>query len=68
MKFVIYAPSFTQKSGGVIVLHLLCDLLNRQKHQAFIAKSMFVPKIKIIVLNILGLNLSALLETYFFIN
>ena len=46
MKFVIYAPSFTQKSGGVIVLHLLCDLLNRQKHQAFIAKSMFVPKNK----------------------
>jgi hypothetical protein len=33
-KFIIYTFSFNIVSGGVIVLHQLCDLLNQQGHDA----------------------------------
>jgi hypothetical protein len=39
LKFVIYAPSFDENVGGYIVLHKLCDLLNRNNQDAYIYKS-----------------------------
>jgi len=35
-KFLIYAPSYDTNSGGCIVLHKLCDCLNRLGYEAFI--------------------------------
>jgi hypothetical protein len=35
-KFFIYAPSYNPNSGGCIVLHKLCDCLNRLGYEAFI--------------------------------
>ena len=35
-KFLIYAPPFDPDSGGSIVLHKLCDLLNRSNCEAYI--------------------------------
>ena len=37
MKFTVYAPFYTDKSGGHWVLHFLCDQLNRIGHQATIS-------------------------------
>lgn len=34
LKFIIYTPNFDTNSGGAIVLHLLCDLLNKTGHEA----------------------------------
>ena len=36
VKFIIYAPNFDENSGGIMVLHRLCDLLNKQGEQAYI--------------------------------
>lgn len=36
MKFIIYSPIYREDSGGVIVLHKLCSLLNEQGHEALI--------------------------------
>lgn len=36
LKFIIYAPSFDENSGGNVVLHRLCDLLNKQGEHAYI--------------------------------
>jgi len=35
-KYIIYAPSYSEYSGGAIVLHKLCDLLNKNQQQAYI--------------------------------
>lgn len=42
MKFVIYAPSFDERSGGSIALHLLCDLLNKHGSEAYISKVLHI--------------------------
>lgn len=36
LKFVVYAPSFDENGGGVIALHKLCDLLNKNGEKAFL--------------------------------
>lgn len=36
MKFLICAPRYNELSGGSIVLHKLCDSLNKQGHQALL--------------------------------
>ena len=46
MKFVIYAPSFDEKSGGSIVIHLLCDLLNKYGAEAYISKLLHIKTVK----------------------
>lgn len=38
--FIIYANSFDENSGGALVLHRLCDLLNRSDVKAFLWPSM----------------------------
>jgi hypothetical protein len=37
VKFTVYAPFYTDKSGGHWVLHFLCDQLNKLGHQATIS-------------------------------
>ena len=34
-KFIIYSPEYDENSGGIIALHRLCDLLNREGMQAY---------------------------------
>lgn len=41
MRFLIYAPSFDEKSGGVIALYLLCDCINKLGYEAYIAPFCF---------------------------
>ena len=36
LKFIIYAPPFDENSGGNVVLHRLCDLLNKNGESAYI--------------------------------
>lgn len=36
VNFIIYAPPFDENSGGNVVLHRLCDLLNKQGESAYI--------------------------------
>lgn len=36
LKFVICAPPYDERSGGSIVLHKLCDLLNKHGHMALL--------------------------------
>lgn len=36
LKYVIYAPSYNERVGGIIVLHRLCHLLNEISRPAFI--------------------------------
>lgn len=36
LKFIIYATPYSEDSGGAIVLHKLCDLLNEIGYQAYI--------------------------------
>ena len=35
-KFIIFTPSYNEKSGGVIVLHKLCHLLNELGREAYL--------------------------------
>ncbi len=35
-KFIVYAPSYDEKSGGAIALHKLCHVLNQIGEQAFL--------------------------------
>ncbi len=35
-KFLIYAPSYSPDTGGIIALHRLCDLINRSGREAFL--------------------------------
>lgn len=35
-KYLIFAPSYDENSGGIVVLHKLCHLLNSQGYEAFI--------------------------------
>ncbi|NVJ60888.1 MAG: WavQ [Gammaproteobacteria bacterium] len=35
-KFLIYTPSYNERSGGIIVLHKLCHLLNDLGHEAYV--------------------------------
>ena len=34
--FIIYAPSYKEDSGGIIVLHKLCHMLNEMGHKAYL--------------------------------
>lgn len=34
--FIIYSPSYKGDSGGIIVLHKLCHILNEQGHKAYL--------------------------------
>ncbi len=45
LKFIIYAPSFDENNGGAIVLHRLCDLLNKNGEEAYLWKYYFMPKL-----------------------
>jgi len=36
MNFVIYAPSYREDSGGIILLHKLCHLLNEMGYKAYL--------------------------------
>lgn len=36
MNYIIYAPSYKEDSGGIIVLHKLCHLLNEMGEKAFL--------------------------------
>ncbi len=42
LKFVVYTPSFNENSGGVIVLHKLCDILNYLGEEAYITNYYFL--------------------------
>ena len=35
-KFIIFSPSYNEKSGGVIVLHKLCHLINELGYKAYL--------------------------------
>jgi len=35
-RFIIFAPSYNEKSGGIVVLHKLCHLLNELGYQAYL--------------------------------
>lgn len=35
-KFIIFAPSYNEKSGGIVVLHKLCHLINELGHEAYL--------------------------------
>ncbi|WP_458527211.1 hypothetical protein [Onishia taeanensis] len=35
-KFLIFAPSYRENSGGIVVLHKLCDLLNGMGYESYI--------------------------------
>lgn len=35
-RFIVFADSFNENNGGVIALHRLCDLLNRDGHKALL--------------------------------
>lgn len=39
--FIIYAPAYKDDSGGIIVLHKLCHLLNELGHQAYLWPNQF---------------------------
>lgn len=39
--FIIYAPPYKDDSGGIIVLHKLCHLLNELGHQAYLWPNQF---------------------------
>lgn len=52
-KFIIYAYSFDINSGGIIVLHQLCHLLNQQGHDAKLwihKKPIFNPRTPLLYL------------------
>jgi len=38
-KFIIYSPSYSEVTGGVIALHKLCDLLNKSGYEAYLYPS-----------------------------
>ncbi|MCB5226067.1 WavQ [Alishewanella sp. 16-MA] len=35
-KFLIFTPSYNEKSGGVVVLHKLCHILNELGHESYL--------------------------------
>ncbi|MFY8273985.1 WavQ [Pseudoalteromonas sp. SSDWG2] len=35
-KFIIYTPSYNEKSGGIVVLHKLCHILNDLGYEAYL--------------------------------
>lgn len=43
MRFVIVTPGYDDNAGGIVVLHQLCDRLNRLGHEAFLW-SIFRPR------------------------
>jgi hypothetical protein len=43
VRFIIYAPPFDENSGGNVVLHRLCDLLNKLGESAYIWPSGMPP-------------------------
>lgn len=45
LKFVVYAPSFNENSGGIIALHKLCDLLNKLGETAYLYLALRKPQI-----------------------
>jgi hypothetical protein len=35
-KYIVMTPSYNENSGGIVVLHKLCDLLNRLGYEAYV--------------------------------
>lgn len=67
LKFVVYAPSFDENSGGGIALHRLCDLLNQNDEEAYLAKYYYdIPKFdKEIILRSIYRKLRWFIQRYF---
>ena len=47
LKFIVYASHFNENSGGQIVLHRLCDLLNKNGEEAYIKPFYYKPLIEL---------------------
>lgn len=43
MRFLIYAPGYREESGGIMVLHYLCHLLNSQGTESFLVPDFGAP-------------------------
>ena len=46
-KFIIYASNFNENSGGQIVLHKLCDILNQLGEKAYLYPYFYEPMIEL---------------------
>lgn len=44
-KFLIYTPSYNERSGGIVVLHKLCHVLNESGHEAYLFPYAFTYEI-----------------------
>jgi hypothetical protein len=47
LRYIIYASHFNENSGGQIVLHRLCDLINKNGKKAYIYPYYYKPKIEL---------------------
>lgn len=62
-KFIIFAPTYNENIGGVVVLHKLCHLLHEKKVQSFLFP-FFVPSQKYLEESTINLDyLQNILET-----
>lgn len=63
-KFIIFAPTYNENIGGVVILHKLCHLLNENKIQSFLFP-FFAPLQKYLEESIINFDyLQNILETF----